>query len=82
MAGRTTRWRRAGRDAPRPWFSVSVRIVTAGGGAVSIALSINGRQILTQDAQRSRGPHPGRGPGGIRGDNCQFFFRDFTVTAA
>lgn len=65
------------------WFSVSVRIVTVGGDSVSIELFINGRKILATEGARGRvDAILAAGRVGLRGDNCQFFFRDFTVTPA
>lgn len=65
------------------WAAVSVSIVTAGNKTVRIALSINRREVLsTMSSGRGPGPILAAGRVGLRGDNCQFFFRDFTVTPA
>ena len=57
--------------------------VTTGNGTVRIALSISGRKILASTGSRGRvDPILAAGRVGLRGDNCQFFFRDLTVTAA
>ncbi len=65
------------------WSAVSVSIVTTGSKTVRIALSINGRTVLASTGSRGRvDPILAAGRVGLRGDNCQFFFRDFTVTAA
>jgi hypothetical protein len=65
------------------WVSVKISIVTLAGGEVSIELLVNGRQALA--ATGSPGhvtPILTAGRVGLRGDNCQFFFRDFTVSPA
>ncbi len=65
------------------WVPVSVSIVTAGNRAVRIGLSISGRKVLSSTSSRGRvDPILAAGRVGLRGDNCQFFFRDFTVTPA
>ena len=65
------------------WVPVSVSVVTAGNETVRIALSISGRKILASTGSRGRvDPILAAGRVGLRGDNCQFFFRDLTVTAA
>jgi hypothetical protein len=57
--------------------------VTAGNKTVRIALSINRREVLsTVSSGRGLDPILAAGRVGLRGDNCQFFFRDFTVTPA
>ena len=65
------------------WIPVSVSIVTLAGRAVRIAMTIGSRLVLTATS------HPGRaapiltaGRVGLRGDNCEFYCRDFTVSAA
>jgi hypothetical protein len=65
------------------WVPVSVSIVTAGSQTVRLKLSINGHEVLASTSSRGR-VDPILAPGriGLRGDNCQFFFRDFTVTPA
>lgn len=65
------------------WVPVSVSIVTVAARAVRIELSINGKTILTTTIARGRvDPILAGGRVGLRGDNCQFCFRDFTVTPA
>jgi len=65
------------------WFAVSVSIETAASKTVRITLSINGRKVLTNVSSRSSAdPILAAGRVGLRGDNCQFYFRDFTVTPA
>jgi hypothetical protein len=67
----------------RVWVPIHVTIVTLVSGSVRINLDINGHQELTTTVPPSRSaPILGAGRVGLRGDNCEFFFRDFTVSAA
>jgi hypothetical protein len=64
------------------WVSVHVTIVTVARNAVRITLEIGTRQVLMATVPASRVPpilKPGRV--GLRGDNTEFYFRDFEVTA-
>jgi hypothetical protein len=66
----------------KTWVSVNVSIVTLANDDVSIELLINGQKVLA--ATGSPGhvtPILAAGRVGLRGDNCQFFFRDFTVSS-
>ena len=65
------------------WVSVNVSIVTLANDEVHIELFINGDKVLSAISTRSRAaPILAAGRVGLRGDNCQFFFRDFTVSSA
>lgn len=65
------------------WVPVRVSIVSQSGGTVRLELTIGGRTVLTETQDHSK-VDPILKPGrvGIRGDNCEFWFRDFTVTPA
>ena len=63
--------------------TANAEVMTLAGRAVRIAMTIGSRLVLTATS------HPGRaapiltaGRVGLRGDNCEFYFRDFTVSAA
>jgi hypothetical protein len=64
------------------WVPVSVTIETEG-RAVQIQLDIGAHQVLSL-ANRDTPVLPILGPGrvGLRGDNCEFYFRNFTVSPA
>lgn len=66
------------------WVPISVTIVTLSrGDTVRVGLSINNHQVLTTTESGSRlAPILAAGRVGLRGDNCDFFFRDFTVSPA
>lgn len=62
------------------WFAVNVSIDTVAKNTVRIELSINGHKALTALSTPARvAPILKAGRVGLRGDNCQFYFRDFTV---
>ena len=65
------------------WVPIRVTIVTLTSKAVRIGLFIGGHQVLTTTEPASRVPPilPA-GRVGLRGDNCDFYFRDFTVYRA
>jgi hypothetical protein len=65
------------------WVSVNVSIATLANGEVSIELFVNDDKVLSSTGLPDR-VTPILAPGrvGLRGDNCQFFFRDFTVRSA
>jgi len=65
------------------WVSINVSIVTLANDEVSIELFVNGDKVLSSTGLPDRAA-PILAPGrvGLRGDNCQFFFRDFTVRSA
>jgi hypothetical protein len=62
------------------WVPVRVTIVTLADRAVRIQLILNGRQVLTMTDTGNRVSPIMAGRVGLRGDNCEFFFRNFTVT--
>lgn len=65
------------------WMPVSVTIVTLASQKVRISLDIDSRPVLAVTQPRSGIPAILRsGHVGLRGDNCEFYFRDFTVAAA
>ena len=67
----------------RVWVPIRVTIVTLVSGSVRINLDINGHQELIATVPPSRiAPILAAGRVGLRGDNCEFFFRDFTVSPA
>jgi hypothetical protein len=65
------------------WVPVRVSIVSQPDGTVRIELTIGGRTVLTETQDHSK-VDPILKPGrvGIRGDNCEFWFRHFTVEPA
>lgn len=65
------------------WQDFAVRIKTSGGDLVTIAVRRSGRDVLSAVDDGTEGPAIlSRGAVGIRGDNCEFEFRDFRVTRA
>jgi hypothetical protein len=71
------------RMAMQQWIPVSVTVRTLSNNAVRFTVTISGHQVLTStDERRSVAPILAPGRVGLRGDNCEFFFRDFTVTSA
>jgi hypothetical protein len=65
------------------WVPIRVTIVTLTSKAIRISLIIRNRQILTTTEPASRVPPIlSAGRVGLRGDNCEFYFRDFTVSPA
>jgi hypothetical protein len=71
------------RAASDAWLDVAARVATDASGRVTISLYRADRLVLEAvDDGRLGGP-PIRSPGavGIRGDNCEFEFRAFTVDA-
>jgi hypothetical protein len=67
----------------RRWVHERVRVANEGGG-VRITLWSNGREILNvlSSGSGSRTPLTTAGRVGIRGDNTEFLFRNFTVSPA
>ena len=63
------------------WIPIRVTIVTLSDKAVRIQLIVNGRQLLTVTHVSNGVPPIVEGRVGLRGDNCEFFFRDFTVSS-
>lgn len=65
------------------WVPIRVTIATLSSMAIRINLTINGHQVLTM-AERPGHIPPilSAGRVGLRGDNCEFYFRDFTVYSA
>lgn len=64
------------------WQTYSARVVNLASGAVELSLW-HGSELLTRAIDDGIGgvpPYRGAGSVGLRGDNCEFFFRDFTVT--
>jgi hypothetical protein len=65
------------------WVPVDVTIVTVAKDAVRIDLSINAHKVLSAMSTPAHvAPILKSGRVGLRGDNCQFYFRDFTVRPA
>lgn len=65
------------------WVPVNITIVTLTSKAVRIRLIIGNHQVLTMTEPASRVPPIlSAGRVGLRGDNCEFYFRDFTVNRA
>jgi hypothetical protein len=65
------------------WQDFTVRIRTSGGTLVTIAVQRNGRDVLSAVDDGTEGPAIlARGAVGLRGDNCDFEFKDFRVTRA
>jgi hypothetical protein len=65
------------------WQDFTVRIGTSGGTLVTIAVQRNGRDVLSAVDDGTEGPAIlARGAVGLRGDNCEFEFKDFRVTHA
>jgi hypothetical protein len=65
------------------WQRFAVRIRTSGANLVSISVRHDGREVLSAVDDGSEGPAIlARGAVGLRGDNCDFEFRDFRVTRA
>ncbi len=64
------------------WVPVSVTIVTLPRQVVQLTMTIDSRTVLTATEPPSRVPPIlAAGRVGLRGDNCEFFFRDFVVSA-
>jgi hypothetical protein len=65
------------------WQQVSTRAATNSDGSVTLTLSRDGRQLLSVTDRGTGGP-PITTPGkvGVRGDNDEFQFDDFTVSAS
>jgi hypothetical protein len=65
------------------WVPVSVSIVTIARNSVRIELTINSHRVMTvTDTHHPMPPIIAGGRVGLRGDNCEFYFRDFTVSSA
>lgn len=65
------------------WVPVDVSIVTVAHNSVRIDLSINAHKVLSAMSTPERvAPILAAGRVGLRGDNCQFYFRDFTIRSA
>jgi hypothetical protein len=65
------------------WQSVQATVKNNPNGSVAITLSANGKQLLSVTDNGSIGGAPIRNVGkvGIRGDNANLQFKDFTVTS-
>ena len=65
------------------WVPISVTIVTLPRQVVQLTMTIDSRKVLTATEPPSRVPPIlAAGRVGLRGDNCEFFFRGFVVSAA
>lgn len=65
------------------WVPIHVTIVTLTSKAVRISLIIGNHQVLKMTEPASRVPPIlTAGRVGLRGDNCEFYFRDFAVKPA
>ncbi|WP_329243838.1 hypothetical protein OG417_46690 [Actinoallomurus sp. NBC_01490] len=65
------------------WQRFAVRIKTSGGDLVAISVRHGDREVLTAVDDGAEGPAIlARGAVGLRGDNCDFEFRDFRVSRA
>lgn len=62
------------------WHHIRASVENRSSGAVRLRLEIDGRTVLTADDHT---PGPLRPPGGVglRADNCELTFRDFTTTS-
>jgi hypothetical protein len=66
---------------PGTWHQVETTIARVGSGAVRLTLCIDGRPALdVVDAGADAPPVLAPGRVGLRGDNCEFYVRDFTAT--
>lgn len=75
--GRYTTLGRVDHRVPRGrWLSVRAEARTARNGDVRITSSIDGQPVLGV-TDRSDAAITGAGRVGIRGDNCEFYFRDY-----
>jgi len=66
----------------RAWHHVAVSVRTASDGSVRVLIAIDGQtalEAIDTGAEDSR--RPAVGAVGLRGDNCEFEFDDFTVSA-
>ena len=67
---------------PHTWVPIRVTIRTLTSKAVRIGLIISNHQVMTMTEPAGRVPPIlSAGRVGIRGDNCEFYFRDFTVSS-
>lgn len=67
----------------RAWQRFAVRIKTSGGDLVTISVRLGDHEVLSAVDDGTEGPAIlARGAVGLRGDNCDFEFRDFRVTGA
>jgi hypothetical protein len=69
-----------GADLPGTWHQVEATISDGGPGGVRLTLSLDGRRALDVLDDGATAPvigDPGRV--GLRGDNCEFYVRDFRV---
>lgn len=65
------------------WQQFTVRIATTGGNLVAITVRQDGRELLSAVDDGTEGPAIlSDGAVGLRGDNCEFEFKDFRVTHA
>ncbi|WP_285568278.1 hypothetical protein [Actinoallomurus iriomotensis] len=65
------------------WQRFAVRIRTSGGDLVAISVRHGDREVLSAVDDGAEGPAIlARGAVGLRGDNCDFEFKDFRVTHA
>jgi hypothetical protein len=65
------------------WQRFAVQIKTSGGDLVAISVRHGDRELLSAVDDGAEGPAIlTRGAVGLRGDNCDFEFRDFRVTGA
>jgi hypothetical protein len=63
------------------WQEFTVRIKTSGGTLVAIAVQQNGQHVLSAVDDGTEGPAIlAHGAVGLRGDNCDFEFKNFHVT--
>lgn len=69
----------ANRSTPmNTWIDVVAEVVTLDSGSVRITLRLNGEvALIATDRGRRGDPIRNAGRVGLRGDNCQFSFRDF-----
>jgi len=65
------------------WQHIRATVFNRADGAVAIALYADGRLLIEGVDDGSQGGAPIRDPGrvGLRGDNAEFLFKDFTVRA-
>lgn len=70
-----------GGAAPGRWAQVRVSVRNRPDGSVALAMSVDGRSVLTAvDHGEGGAPIVGAGSVGIRGDNCEFELQDFVVS--
>lgn len=65
--------------SPDVWHHAAVTVSNQN-GKVTIELVIDGHQIVTAIDSGRHGPVYAKGAAGVRGDNTEFYFKNFTIT--